>query len=512
MLPSLVYWAILAFLARLHVFSIHVHASTQGNRHPAAIASPVYRRAVVWAIGDRGCCCRPGSNRVSFLHPICFALCPCDSDRLRCSPEPAGEYILFAAPSTAFSPWWILAVITIGGLVSGLIVYTFAPEAEGHGTDAVIESFHYKEGRMRARIPLVKLVASAITIGTGGSAGREGPIAQIGAGFGSLLGDWLKLSATERRLLLVAGMGAGIGAIFRAPLAGAIFATEILYSEADIESEVIVPASMASIIAFLVFSFSLPAELRFVPLFGAGLNFEFLSPIELIPLGLLACVLVAVSIAYINCFYGTMKLFKMLPGPPHIRPAIGAALTGFLALGVFYASGKNLHSLAVLSSGYGALQLAISDPMSLGVGMLLTIAAVKIVTTSLTIGTGGSGGVFGPSIVIGGCMSAGIGNFVHQHWPNFVRQPEIYGIVGMAGFFAGCAHAPFATIVMVAEITGDYQLLLPTMWVSMICFLLNRRWTLYIKQVPTRMDSPAHRGDPARKCRQHDAEFLTTNN
>jgi chloride channel protein, CIC family len=408
------------------------------------------------------------------------------------APEPAGEHILFAAPTAVFSPWWILAVITAGGLASGLIVFTFAPEAEGHGTDAVIDAFHFKEGRMRARIPLVKLIASAITIGTGGSAGREGPIAQIGAGFGSLLGGWLKLSARDRRILLAAGMGAGIGSIFRAPLAGAIFAAEILYSEADIESEVIAPATISSIIAFLVFSYSLPQELRFVPLFGSALNFEFKSPLELIPLAILACVLVVVAIGYINCFYGTMKLFKKLPGPPHFRPAIGAALAGGLALAAFFISGQNQQILAVLSSGYGALQIAISDPAALGAGMLLTIAAIKILTTSLTIGTGGSGGVFGPSIVIGGCLSAGIGNFLHNWWPSLARQPEIYGIVGMAGFFAACAHAPISTIIMVAEITGDYQLLLPTMWVSMICFLLNRRWTLYIKQVPTRMDSPAH--------------------
>lgn len=414
------------------------------------------------------------------------------------APEPAGEHVLFAPPvAKTLSPWWILAVITAGGLVSGLIVFTFAPEAEGHGTDAVIDAFHYNEGRMRARIPLVKLVASAITIGTGGSAGREGPIAQIGAGFGSLLGGWLKLSPHDRRILLAAGMGAGIGSIFRAPLAGAIFAAEILYSEADIETEVIVPAMISSVIAFLVFSFSLPPELRFVPLFGAGLQFHLVSPRELVPLALVACVLVVVSIAYINCFYGTMKLFKCLPGPPHIRPAVGSALAGILALATFFAAGQNEQALAVLSSGYGALQHALMNPASLGVGLLLTIALVKIVTTSLTIGSGGSGGVFGPSIVIGGCLSAAIGNFLHGHWPNFVRQPEIYGIVGMAGFFAGCAHAPISTIIMVSEITGDYQLLLPTMWVSTICFLLNRRWTLYIKQVPTRMDSPAHRDESA---------------
>lgn len=410
------------------------------------------------------------------------------------APEPAGEHARFPAPTgVAFSPWWILAVMVGGGLVSGIIVFTFAPEAEGHGTDAVIDAYHFNEGRMRARIPLVKLVASAITIGTGGSAGREGPIAQIGAGFGSILGGWLKLTPQEHRVLLAAGMGAGIGSIFRAPLAGAIFAAEILYRDADVESEVLVPASISSIIAFLVFSYSLPIESRFVPLFGAGLDFRLASVWELVPLAVLAFVLVIVGIGYIRCFYGTMEIFKRLPGPPHVRPALGALLGGGLALVTFYVMGKNLQSLAVLSSGYGALQYAITDSETLGVKLLLAISVVKILTTSLTIGSGGSGGVFGPSIVIGGCLSAAFGMALHERWPGFVRQPELYGIVGMAGFFAGVAHAPISTIVMVSEITGDYDLLLPTMWVSMLCFLLNRHSTLYIKQVPTRMDSPAHR-------------------
>jgi CIC family chloride channel protein len=412
------------------------------------------------------------------------------------APEPAAEHVIFAAPQVrAFSPWLLLAVITAGGLVSGLIVYTFAPEAEGHGTDAVIEAFHQKEGFIRARIPLVKLVASAITIGTGGSAGREGPIAQIGAGFGSFLATLLKLSARDRRILLAAGMGAGIGSIFRAPLAGALFAAEILYSDSDVESEVIIPATIASIIAFLTFSMSLPPALRFMPLFGDGLNYHFSSAWELLPLGLLAGVLTVVGIAYINCFYGVVKLFKKVPGPPHIRPAIGALLTGIAGLTLYAAMGNDIRALGVLASGYGALQSTFADLDQIGVGLLLAIGVVKILTTSLTIGSGGSGGVFGPSIVIGGCLSGAFANFLHDRWPQFLRQPEIYTNVGMAGFFACCAHAPISTILMVAEITGDYQLLLPAMWVSTICFLLNRRWTLYINQVPTRRHSIAHRDD-----------------
>jgi CIC family chloride channel protein len=416
--------------------------------------------------------------------------------------EPAGEHALFSHATTDLSPWRIVAVVAAGGLVSGWLVYTFAPEAEGHGTDAAIDAFHNKRGEIRPRIPLIKTLASAITLGTGGSGGREGPIAQIGAGFGSYLGQRLKLSARDRRILLAAGMGAGVGAIFRAPLAGALFAGEILYRDADLESDVIVPAAISSIIAYSVYCLSLPHAKWFMPLFGRELHYGLKSPLELIPYTLLALVLVAVGVLYIQTFYGIHRLFRRIPLPRHLRPAVGAALAGIVGLALYFALGQNRNALSVLATGYGALQEALNptppgSPPALGMQLLLAIALVKIVTTSLTIGSGGSGGVFGPSMVIGGCLGAAVGQGLQAYWPfpGALSQPQAYAIVGMAGFFAGCAHAPFSTIIMVSEMTGDYALLLPTMWVSMLCFLLCRRWTLYVKQVPTRLESAAHRGD-----------------
>jgi len=409
--------------------------------------------------------------------------------------EPAGEFALFPPAVSSFRPWMIVLVMTLGGLVSGLIVYTFAPEAEGHGTDAAIESFHNKRGAIRGRVPLIKTITSAITIGTGGSAGREGPIAQIGAGFGSVLATRLKLSARDRRIMLAAGMGAGVGSIFRAPLAGALFAAEILYRDADLESDVIVPAAISSIIGFSVYSLWLPPDVRYVPLFGKGLDYSIGSPLELLPLGLLAIVLVLVGILYIKTFYGTTRLFRKVPIPRHFRPALGAALAGLLGLGTFFFMEQDPRVLAVLSTGYGTLQQALDRGGTIPLQLLLIVGLVKILTTSLTIGSGGSGGVFGPSMVIGGCIGAAVGNFFQFLWPELVTQPQTYAIVGMAGFFAGCAHAPISTIIMVSEMTGNYQLLLPTMWVSTLCFLLCKRWTIYEKQVLSRLESPAHRGD-----------------
>lgn len=411
--------------------------------------------------------------------------------------EAAGEkHRIFAKPAAPqFSPLMLLLVLGAGGLLSGVIVFSLAPEAKGHGTDAAIEAYHHKRGYIRPLVPLVKLVASAITLGTGGSGGREGPIAQIGAGFGSFLGTWLKLSARDRRILLAAGMGAGVGAIFRAPLAGALFAAEILYRESDLETEVIVPAAVSSIVAYSVFSFSLPPETRFLPLFGGGLQYGLNSMMELLPMAILAIGLVVVGIAYIKAFYGIHALYDRLRIWPHAKPMVGAVLAGVVALALYYAVGRRPESLAVLSTGYGTLQQALDNSGDLSVGLLLSIALVKIVTTASTIGSGGSGGVFGPSMVIGGCTGAAIGKLLHHFWPTLVPNPGIYAIVGMAGFFAGCAHAPISTIVMVSEMTGDYNLLVPTMWVSTLCFVLCQRWTLYEKQLPSRLDSPAHRGD-----------------
>ena len=409
--------------------------------------------------------------------------------------QPHGEPSIFQTTPPEFSPLLLMVSITLGGLLAGILVFTFAPEAEGHGTDAAIEAYHQKKGIIRARIPIVKMFASAITLGTGGSGGREGPIAQIGAGFGSLLGTWLGLPIRDRRILLAAGLAAGIGAIFRAPLAGAIFAAEILYRDADIESDVIIPSAVASTVAYSVFTQSLPVEQRYLPLFGNSIDYAWQSPMELIPLTVLAVVLVVVGIFYIRTFYGVQHLFNKLPGPKLFHPALGAALAGAAGLVLFFAYSSDMRTLAVLSTGYGILQATFEDCSSVGAGLLLAIGLVKIFTTSLTISSGGSAGVFGPSLVIGGCISGAVGLLMRDYWPGVVPQPEVFAIVGMAGFFSGCAHAPLSTIVMVSELTGDYRLLLPTMWVSTLCFVMCRRWTLYSKQVPSRLDSPAHFGD-----------------
>ena len=413
---------------------------------------------------------------------------------------PGGEPPLFGATADALRPWLLLIVPTVGGILSGIIVFTLAPEAEGHGTDAAIAAYHYHQGKIRLRVPLVKIVASALTIGTGGSGGREGPIAQIGAGFGSFLGTLLRLRPAERRILMAAGMGAGIAAIFRAPLAGALFAAEVLYQSPDFESEVIIPAALSSVIAYCTFGtvygwaplFSLSPELVNI------LTFD--DPLQLVPYTLLALFLVVLAMLYTRTFYGLRHLFHRLPIRPHFKPAVGAFLTGLLGVALYFAFGKDQQVLAVLSFGYGILQdsmtiLPAAQPDFFFGLVLLAIALGKIVTTSLTIGSGGSGGVFGPSMVIGGCGGGALGIFFHWLWPAAAPHPVSFILIGMAGFFAAAAKTPFSTLVMVGEMTGNYNLLLPTLWVCMLTFLLSDEQSIYSSQVESRSRSPAHRSE-----------------
>ena len=168
-------------------------------------------------------------------------------------PAPAGEHHLLPQTRTPFNRWVLLFLPAFGGIISGWLVYTFAPEAEGHGTDAAINAYHRAGGFIRSRVPVIKTITSAITLTTGGSGGREGPIAQIGAGFGSFLATRLNLSERERRIMMAAGIGAGVGSIFRAPLAGALFAAEVLYKDPEFESEVIIPAGISSVVAYCLF-------------------------------------------------------------------------------------------------------------------------------------------------------------------------------------------------------------------------------------------------------------------
>ena len=399
---------------------------------------------------------------------------------------PAGESSIFPLSSTSFRLWVLALIPAIGGLIAGLIIYTFAPEAEGHGTDAVIDAFHNKRGEIRKRVPLIKTIASAITIGSGGSAGREGPIAQIGGGFGSFFASRLKLGERERRVMMVCGAAAGIGAIFKAPLGGALFGIEVLYKR-DFEMESMVPAIVSSVVAYAVFC-SFPF-IGWGPIFKTH-PYTFSHPYELIFYALLGIACAALGIFYIKMFFGTRKIFRGFKIPNHLKPAIGGLILGMFVLLL----GWNHQVLdGMLGIGYGCIQLAIDAKLSLSVMLIVVIA--KIFATSFTIGSGGSGGVFAPSLVIGAMLGGLFGGISNFFFPEIITEPTMsaFVLVGMAAFFAGAAKVPIAVILMISEMAGSYSLLVPLMLTSAVAYAVSGGWTIYEKQEKTRKESPAHR-------------------
>lgn len=424
----------------------------------------------------------------------------------------AGEATLYTEFAGYLNPWLLLAILPIGGLSVGLISWWWGPKDAGHGTDAAILAYHKRRGFMPARIPLLTLITSTLTIGTGGSGGREGPIAAIGAGLGSIFGVRLGFSDHGRRLLLASGVGAGIGAIFHAPLAGALFATEVLYREVEFESEVLIPAFMSTIIAYSTYNvlISLMGQTwlhlghfdGFAQLFTVAPGIRFRDPTILAPLTVLMLVTVGASWLYVKCFYGVHHYFDHLKIRPWVKPAIGALATGLVAIAGYFAvhhfyPESDVSTLAMLAVGYGFVQQTLSSPdgSHLILAVLIVVGLGKILTTSLTISSGGSAGVFAPMVVIGGALGAAVGLVFHGIAPHLVTRVDVFAILGIAGLFSSCSKTPLSAIMMVTEMTGSYELLLPAMWVCALAYLLSRRWTMFVEQVPRRADSPAHRED-----------------
>lgn len=410
-------------------------------------------------------------------------------------PHADGEHVrAITEISETVRPWLIFLLPGLGGLLSGVLVYRFAPEAEGHGMDAMIRAFHREEGRSRVRVPFVKAIASVLTIGSGGSGGREGPIAQIGAGLGSWIATKLGMSTHERRIFMLAGAAGGIGAIFRAPLGGAISSVEILYRE-DFESSAVLPCIVSSVTAYTLFRWFI--AMPFIGISEATMyRFPELSLTlhnDLVYYVVLAVFCAIIGRFYVVVFHGVRKmLFPKLPLPRILRPCLGGLMVGLI--GVF--------AHATLGAGHGYLQEAIDiaandDTTFRLMGGFLMLAMLKIITTSLTIGSGGSGGVFGPSLLIGGLLGAGVGCFF-QLYPIFnLAAPPVaaFVVIGMAGVFAGVANAPIGSVIIVSEMTGSYSLLAPLLMVCVLNLIINQRFSLYEMQMENRFESPAH------KCR-----------
>ena len=378
-------------------------------------------------------------------------------------------------------PWLLPLICGLGGLLVGLITTRFSPESEGHGTDAVIDAYHYKSGNIRARVPLVKAVASSITIGSGGSGGTEGPAGQIAAGLGSVIGKLFKLNEDERRIAVAAGLGAGIGSIFKVPLGGAVFSAEVFYRR-DFEVRALIPGLVASVTGYTVFGFVFGWD----RLFSIPLDLvKYTHPASLILYATVGLVSAAVSVVYVKTFYAISDYFSKIRIPKYVKPAIGGVLVGMI--GIVFPQ--------VLGTSYGWLQLAIDKDYALmPIYILGAVIVFKILATSLTIGTGGSAGVFGPSMVIGGLVGAFIGTGFHLLGLFTWIDVSSVIIVAMVSFFGATAKTPISSIIMGSELTGGYALLAPMMLATFIAYIMSGQHnSIFRNQVLNRSDSPAHR-------------------
>ena len=384
---------------------------------------------------------------------------------------------------------WILVVLPAAGALAGyLLIRKFSSLKHARGTDSAIRAFHHEGGYITGTVIPVKSVASVLTVASGGSAGYEGPVTLIGAAVGSVISRALNLTARARRILMAAGLAAGIGALFQAPLAGAIFGFEIFYSSGDIEYETILPCFISSAVSYTVYAY----------FFGWGSLFTmpdgivYDSGLRLLPYLVLAVVITFGARFYIVVFREVERRFEAWTAVARIKVVIGGLVTGLI--GFFFPD--------ILSTSYSIIQASFTAGQSelfaeygpLTIAGFVAFFFMKVIATSFTVGSGGSGGVFAPALVCGGTLGAATGLFFAEVLPaGFDIHPAAFALVGMAGFLAASVRIPITAIVMVAEISGNHSLLLPAMWVCGIAFWLNNGWTLYRSQVHNRESSPLHR-------------------
>jgi CIC family chloride channel protein len=395
-------------------------------------------------------------------------------------PTPRGEGGA-AGSSSAARPWLLPVVAGVGALLGSVLVFRVAPDAEGHGTDAAISAVHHNPRGIRFRTVIVKIVASALTIGSGGSGGREGPTGQISAGFGSLLVRVLELEGEDARIIVATGIGSGIGSIFGAPLGGAVLAAEILYRD-DFDPAALLPSFIASGVGYLIFA---SAE-GFTPLFGFADSYHFTHPTQLIWFSLIGIISGLIGLAYASGFYGITAVFAHSPLPRWANPAVGAVLVGATGIAV----------PEVLGTGYGWIQHALGAQLSaIPLWIVLLLPVARIVATGLSIGSGGSGGVFGPGMVIGAFVGAATWRLLEPIVPSMGHDPAPYVIIGMMACFGSISRAPLAVMLMVVEMTGSVSVLAPGVVAVGLAWLIVRHTddTMYRSQLTNRADTTAAR-------------------
>lgn len=363
-------------------------------------------------------------------------------------------------PATApGTPGWLLILgPALGGLVVGPLVHFLAREAKGHGVPEIMRAVQHEGGRIRPRVGFVKAVASALTIGTGGSCGREGPIAQIGASLGSLVAQQVGARATRCRVLTAAGAGAGIAATFNAPIAGAFFALEVILGNFSMER--FGPIVVASVVATVAAR----------PLLGpgalaTGASLALANPLELLVFGLLGVAAAVLAIGFGRALVRTEELAERVPLPEWLKPALGGLLVG----GIAWAGMP-----AVLGNGEAFVAQLLKGTVALGVPALLFLLVTKLVATCCTLGSGGSGGVFFPSLFLGAVLGAVVGKLAGAVLPMETAPPAAYALVGMAAVASAAAHAPITMGIMVFELTGDYAIVPPLLVAASVAAIVSR--------------------------------------
>ena len=355
--------------------------------------------------------------------------------------------------------YWILIIPAIGGIVVGPIIYFLAPEAKGHGVPEVMQALLLKGGNIRARVAFIKTIASSISIGTGGSVGREGPIIQIGSSIGSMLGQFLRVPSKRLKTLVGCGAAAGIAAAFNAPIAGALFAVEIILMDFAIAqfSPIVIASVMATVVSH---TFTGEFAAFEVP------KYQLVAPQEIGFYFILGALAGVVSYLFIKLLYWCEDLFdNKMKLPEYVNPAIGGLLVGAIAL-LFP---------QIMGVGYDTINVALYGKMVWYLAVALIFA--KILATSITLGSGGSGGIFAPSLFMGAMLGYFFGYGVHSLFPTITATPGAYALVAMGGLVAGTTRAPITAIIIVFELTNDYRIILPLMVTCIISLILSSRLT-----------------------------------
>lgn len=371
------------------------------------------------------------------------------------------------ATIVAQAPWWVVLLIpTLGGLAVGLLVHHLSPESKGHGVAEVIEAVAVHGGRIPASVAIWKSLTAAISIGSGGSVGREGPVVQVGSSVGSAIGQALEFSRSNLLVLVGAGAAAGIAGSFNAPIAGAMFAVEIILLDFGVRT--FTPIVLASVTAVIT-SQSLIGGVQEI----VRPTYEMVSGLEIFAYVLLGVLAGFVCLLYVRALLFGEEVFageklgrfgrKLAALPPFVKPAVGGFLLGVLGLVLPRA----------LGTGYETMNAALIGELSFGV--LLVMVFAKILATTLTLGSGGSGGSFFPAMVIGSMLGGAFGTAVHAIAPEYTAVPGAYALVGMGALIAGSTLAPLTGIVMLFELTGNYEIILPLMVTCVIASTMVHR-------------------------------------